>query len=170
MWLLRVVVSGIPRPGLQVALDLRAPWVREAAEGALGATPGSLSGELEVQAKGTRVNTRGWLEVAWSATCDRCGEPVDRALRADLDLGWVPERDDHGAEVELAADELDLGWYRDGEIDLGDVVREAVALELPPRIVCDDTAGCDARTEALLRDEQAEPPTPSAFAALRDVH
>lgn len=167
---LRIVVSGIPRPGLQVGLDLGAAWVRAAAEGALGVAPASLAGQLEVLARGTRVNTTGWVETAWHGQCDRCGEPLDRALRVDLDLGWVPERDDHGSEVELGEDELDLGWYRDGELDLADVVREALALELPARLTCEDTSGCDARTEALLQRQADASRADSAFAALRSLH
>ena len=166
---MRIVVAGIPQPGLQVVLDLKKPWVREAAEAALDAPADSLSGELDVQVKSRRVSVRGHVDASAAALCDRCGEQTDRAVHADVVLSYLPENDDFAAELELQADDLDVGWYRDGEIDLGDVLREALALALPPRTTCSDSAGCDARTQALLeRDGAAETGHP-AFAVLRGL-
>ncbi len=66
----------------------------------------------------------------------------------------------------LSDEDLEIGWYEGGELDLGDILREALALELPLRVVCVDEAACDARTDALL----GAPPEPDgAFHALKGL-
>lgn len=166
---MRIVVAGIPRPGLEVAVDPGKDWVRAAAATALDAEPSVVGGQLDIQARGKKVEVRGEVHATAPAICDRCGADTEQSVEAELALAYLP--DDHGAfeaELELGADDLDLGWYRGGELDLGDVLREALALALPSRTICSDTAGCDARTEALLESDAEEPGHP-AFAALGEL-
>ena len=95
---------------------------------------------------------------------------VEQLVETEISLAYLPE--DHGrydAELELEADDLDVGWYRDGELYLGDVVREGLALAMPSRIICTDTAGCNARTQALLQGERTESAGHPAFEALRSL-
>lgn len=165
--MIRVVVAGIPRPGLQIELDLGTEWVREAATFALDADPTALSGDLDIQVNAKRVSVRGAVQVTAPAACDRCSEEVVLDLESDIALSYLPEHDHFDAELELGADDLDVGWYRDGELDLGDVLREALALALPSRTTCSDSAGCDARTRALLEHESDDEGASSPFAALR---
>lgn len=87
------------------------------------------------------------------------GRSGDRAARA-ADLA---ESGSH-PEIELAEDDLDVGWYRGGELDLQEVIGEALALETPPRVVCADVAECDKRTDALLAAARV---ADGPFAALR---
>ena len=165
---MRIVVAGIPRPGFQIDLGLDKAWVCEAATTALDGAPVALSGNLDLQVTSRRVAVRGSVEAQSPAHCDRCGESTERSIQTEISLSYLPENDSMDAELELRADDLDVGWYRDGEIDLGDVLREALALALPSRTLCSDSAGCDARTEALLERERAAE-APSAFAALRQL-
>lgn len=166
---MRIVVAGIPRPGLEVIVDPAKDWVRDAATVALDAEPSSVGGQLDIQARGKKVEVRGDVNASAPATCDRCGTDFERSVQTELALAYLPEgRGAFEAELELGADDLDVGWYRDGELDLGDVLREALALALPSRTICSDTAGCDARTEALLESDAEEPVHP-AFAALADL-
>ena len=95
------------------------------------------------------------------ATCDRCGEPTRLVADVDTALLYAPTESEGLAfegEIELDADELDVGWYTEGLIDLGEVLQEALTLALPARVVCADTEACDKRTDALLTPARAESP------------
>jgi uncharacterized metal-binding protein YceD (DUF177 family) len=132
-------------------------------------------------------------EAGAETTCDRCGEPCELAVKVDGRLLFAPEESGGAAydgldaradlfgsaegaakapeavtsgrtEVELGADDLDVGWYSDGAIDLEAVLGEALALETPPRVVCADVGECDKRTDALLATARV---VDGPFAALR---
>lgn len=168
---MRVVVAGIPNPGLQVPLGLEVDWAVEAAKHAMDASPTAFEGELEVQqARGRRVEIHLYVRATAPATCDRCGQLTERTVETDIDLCYLPHLDEREAELELGADDMDIGWYRDGALELADVVREALALELPSRTVCIDTEGCNARTEALLDEGGKQGADNSVFAALRQLN
>lgn len=113
------------------------------------------------------------LDLAYRTPCDRCGEPVDVRLESSETLRYQPE-EPVGAtpgdpeEVELREDELDVGWYTDGTLSLADVVSEAIALALPMRNACEDTAGCDARTAKLLEGASEQAGGHPGFAALKN--
>jgi uncharacterized metal-binding protein YceD (DUF177 family) len=71
-------------------------------------------------------------------------------------------------EIRLSEEEMDVGWYAAGAIEVGDVLSEALALALPTRVTCSDDAACDARTASLLTAEVD--PEQSPFAVLRRTH
>jgi len=171
---MRIVVDQLPSGGRQIDLALTEEWVRQAATTALDGAPTEIAGALDIQ----RASDRGLVTVtgtaaAWrEATCDRCGEPCRQGAEVDVSLLYAPAaRDDEtfaGGEIELAASDLDVGWYDNGALELGDVLGEALALELPPRIRCADEAECDKRTDALLAGGRSGEPGHPALAALRD--
>ncbi|MEZ4239450.1 MAG: YceD family protein [Myxococcota bacterium] len=124
------------------------------------------------------------------ATCDRCGEACELRIDLDTRLLYAPEGEEgepdsaafdgvalddpsgrgegrllpDAEEIDLASsDELDLGWYQDGELILEDVLCEALSLAAPSRVVCADRAACDERTNELLA---AGSTAASPFAAL----
>ncbi len=166
---MRVVIAGIPKPGLEVDLDLGADWVRDAARDALDAAASSVRGALEVRVQGQRVSVGGRVRAVADGLCDRCGEAVERVVQVEaIALHYLPDRGDLAPDLELGAEDLDVGWYRHGVLDLGDVLREALALAVPARTTCTDTAGCDARTDVLLRREGPDEAR-SAFAVLREL-
>ncbi len=167
---MKILVEGIPAAGREIAFGLGDAWAMDAATVALDAAPERLTGKFELR----RASTKGVVvvdvkaEAGAGSTCDRCGEPVDRAAVVDVRLLYAPEEKGSaaydGGELELEAEDLDLGWYREGELDLGDVLREALTLALPTRTTCADVPGCDKRTDALLGATRA---SSDPFAALR---
>lgn len=173
---MRIVVAGIPSTGRVVEFGMRDDWAREAAEVALDGPPTELTGELLVQRASDDglVKVSGTARAARPATCDRCGEAADRVVDIDVSLLYAPESrgrgDDpfDGGELELDADDLDLGWYSGGQIRLRDVLQEALSLEVSPQIRCADVGECDKRTDALLADATSGEPGHPALAALRD--
>ncbi len=137
---MRVPVNGLPAAGKTFEIHLRIDWAREAATEALDGEPDRLEGELTLVPASDRglVDVSGTLLAQRAASCDRCGEACTHGAQADVRLLYAPEaRDDEafdGGEIELDADDMDLGWYADGALDLASVVGEALALEMPPRI------------------------------------
>ncbi len=166
---MKLLVEGIPSAGRQLDLGLRDDWAAAAAAEAMDGPPSHLSGRVTVERAGQKgvVHVDLALEARTPSVCDRCGEPADRVSKPALRLLYAPEERGteayDGGEIELQAEDLDLGWYRDGELDLADVVREALALELPARTVCADSAACDKRTDQLL---SATRPAGGPFAGL----
>lgn len=142
---------------------------------ALDAEPSRFEARVELQPPdtGRGVIAMVGLDMGWSTGCDRCGEPVQVQLETKETLRYQPEDPSvpPGAEheeVELEEDDLDVGWYRDGTLSLADVVSEAIALALPMRNVCEDTAGCDARTTKLLEGSAESAGGHPGFAALKN--
>lgn len=166
---MKILVDGLPSGGRQVELGPRDEWAVAAATEALDGAPVRLVGRIDV----TRASQKGVVQVdvdvdaATAAVCDRCGDPCERGSHPVVRLLYAPEEKGSaaydGGEIELEAADLDVGWYVDGHLDLGDVLREALALELPTRTVCADSAGCDSRTDALL---SATRPASGPFAGL----
>lgn len=158
---MRIAVEGIPAAGRDIPLGLHQAWAVDAATHALDLRPDRLDGMITLQkatGKGVvRVGVR--VTAAAESICDRCGEPC--TLKADVDtvLLYAPSESEGRAfegEIELDAGELDVGWYTDAQIPLDEVLQEALALALPPRLVCADVAACDKRTDALLAPPPAE--------------
>lgn len=164
---MRIAIDTIPDDGVHVDVQGTEDWVAEAAATVLEVSASSVSGSLLLQLRGQSVRATGHLRASGPRTCERCGEAVELVLDTDVDLSYVPITDspDGGSEVRLVAGDLDVGWYSNGALEVDQVVSEGLALALPPRIICADTAACDARVERQLG---ATPPMPSdsPFAAL----
>lgn len=121
--------------------------------------------ETPLVAKGTasfRPSTReifvkGFLTVVVSYPCDRCLERVRRSVRQEFELVYLPE--DLGPieeEREIGAAEADIGFYQGGGIELTDLLREQVLLELPMRRVCEPACASE------LASRAANPPLADA--------
>jgi len=86
-----------------------------------------------------RVKTR--LELA----CGRCLEPYDLPVDAAFELRYVPQPVAGDAETgpeerEIEADDLIVAYYSDGQLDIGDLLREQFQLALPMKPLC--SAAC----------------------------
>ncbi len=173
---MRIRVEDIPASGRQVTAGLSETWARTAVAEALEAQPSELEAAFAVETGPQEGEADVHLRVAFVAPglCDRCGEDLQQRIAFESDLRYRPEETEASAarpdeEVELGEDDLDVGWYRDGHLSLPDVLREAVALALPSRIVCSDTAACEARTRAMLEANSEEAGGHPAFAALKNL-
>lgn len=172
---MRIAVEGIPAAGRLVEFSLHDAWALQAATRSLDATPQALEGSMLLRIASKRqglVRVEGDVKAEAPADCDRCGEPCGMHLSEHFTLLYAPEERGgesfDGGEIELSVDDLDLGWYAQGEVDLADVLREALALALPARVTCADQAECDRRTDQLLAAHAARPGHPT-FEALKGL-
>ena len=173
---MRIVIETIPEDGVDVDVQLDMSWAADVASNVLESEPESLEGHLHVDKRDRLVRVRGSVRAAGERVCERCGETTTLTLGGDVDLAYVPASDapsGHG-EIRLDPGDLDVGWYSEGSLDLADVLSEALALDLPPRVACTDTESCDQRVAALLDAANGSPDgdaeaSDSPFAALRQL-
>jgi uncharacterized protein len=80
----------------------------------------------------------GELKTDLEVLCARCLEPVALPVRRDFDLLYRPAGSDIGEdkEVELQDKDAAISYYEDGGVELTDLLREQVLLEVPLKTVC----------------------------------
>lgn len=170
---MRFLVEHIDDRGRQVEAGLADAWAVGAAEVALDGAVAALSADLDVRRQHGLVFVRGAVSAEAPRACERCGEPVALRVDTDLDLAYAPAGPNSAQaeaphDLELHADELDVGWYEGDEIDLADVLREALSLALPPRVVCEDESACELRTREMLARSAPRSGHPG-FAVLKNL-
>jgi uncharacterized protein len=95
----------------------------------------------EVHKDGEKVRLAGRLQTVIELACSRCLETFAIPVDAQFDLLYLPA----GAapadqEREIEEDDFGTSYYRDGVIDLADLVREQIYLALPMKPLCQE--GC----------------------------
>lgn len=86
-----------------------------------------------------KVHIRGRLSTGIRLDCTRCLEAVENPLEIDFDAVFVDAANEKlDSEVEIAGEELDESLVIDGQIDLKEVVREQLLLNLPEQVYCSE--------------------------------
>jgi|KBSSwiStaDraftv2_1062776.scaffolds.fasta_scaffold91705_3 DUF177 domain-containing protein len=93
-----------------------------------------------VDQTGLDVRVRGQLAARITAPCDRCLDDVSFVIDQPFDLFYAPG-DFVGeatteTELQLQRRDLDFSVYDGDAIDLDELVREQLALNLPLRVLC----------------------------------
>ena len=127
---------------------------------------------LEVEADGTEVFVRGRLRATVPLTCGRCLEPFAARVDAAVDVRLMP-RPSGADSVELGADDLDVDFYTNDELDLARLVENETTLALPMKPLCrPDCRGlcavCGANRNVVACTCAQRPPDPR-LVALRDL-
>ena len=157
----RVTASESYAPG---AIDYHGAEFRQTAPLKLDATAELLGAEIRI---------RGHLSTRLESSCDRCLAAVAIPVNSDFDLFYRPmktiAKED---EIEIPAEELEIGFYEGDGIELADVATEQVILSVPMKVVC----GTDCKglcpvcrvNRNLTRCECAPPQQDSPFASLME--
>jgi uncharacterized protein len=136
------------------------------------------TGPLRIEAiaklEGQEIGIRGHLETQLESSCDRCLGPVKILVSRDFDLVYRPMSSIAKAEeeIEIPADEMEVGFYSGDGIELVDVATEQVILSVPMKVVC--RAECRGLCPVCgvnrnLQQCQCSPPEhDSPFALLKD--
>ncbi len=131
---MRLALEDIPEEGLDVAFTL----------GSLD--PGGLGSqvervieppraELHLTRREAMVLARGRYVAKLGLVCSRCLGPVSADIAGDLDLVFEP-MPAGGDELQLGRDDMDVTFYQGEEIDLGEALRDELALALPMAPLC----------------------------------
>lgn len=98
-----------------------------------------LSGPCELSLQATRADNRveliGKISTAVEFECDRCLTRLELPVGESFDLLYIPPLGIEN-EHELGEDDLSLGFYQDGVIDVDDIAREQIELALPMARLC----------------------------------
>ena len=82
---------------------------------------------------------KGRLSAQLELSCSRCLDAFAVPVDAAFELRYVPQTDNSGeGEREIAEDDLMTAYYRDGMLDVVDLVREQFQLALPMKPLCSD--------------------------------
>jgi uncharacterized protein len=156
----RVTASESYAPG---SLDFHGAEFRQTAPLTLEATAELL---------GTEIRIRGNLATRLEVSCDRCLAPVEIPVSPDFDLFYRPMQSiAKEEEIQIPADEMEVGFYSGDGIELAEVATEQVILSVPMKVIC----GTECRglcpvcrvNRNLTPCHCAPPPQDSPFASLK---
>jgi uncharacterized metal-binding protein YceD (DUF177 family) len=140
---LRIEVGRVPAEGLCIRKALPEDFLRESADQLLIGPGGVLDCHVD-RGDENSVHVQGSLAATIPLQCGRCLNPFSYDVAQRLDLFFLPQQGGDAVEdeVELTERDLVVTFYKDGQIDLEEMVREHLLLALPMRRLCsDDCAG-----------------------------
>lgn len=107
----------------------------------LGGGDGHSIGKCNIDLRATRVDDKveliGSVSTVVKFECDRCLTDLSIPVETSFELVYVPPIG-AGDERELGEDDLSLGFYQDGVINVDDLTREQIELALPMARLCSD--------------------------------
>jgi uncharacterized protein len=95
---------------------------------------------MDVQKSGHDMfNVSGRLQTSLQLDCSRCLEPFEVPVDASFDLRYMPQTANAGeGEREIADEDLTTAYYRDGVLDVVELLREQFQLALPMKPLHDE--------------------------------
>lgn len=121
-----------------------------------------------------QVDLSGRIEGEIEIDCMRCLQPVKTPLNIQFKVVYVaPENYTGEREAEIGTDDLDIAIYDDEKLDLAEIAREQILLNLPTRFLCrEDCSGlcqvCGANknfTDCNCEEKQIDP----RWSSLKDL-
>jgi uncharacterized protein len=86
---------------------------------------------------GKKVRITGKVTTTLECACSRCLEPFEVPVAEAFDLMFLPASESTApADQEVNDDDVGASFYKDDQIDLGDVMREQFYLVLPMKPLC----------------------------------
>ncbi len=127
-------LEDIPPEGLD--LTLRLPPEALAAEGF--AAPDPVEGTFHLVRLGPGALVRGRVAGRYRTTCSRCLSEIAGPIDEEVLVEFRPlsHAEGEGREHELAGDDLDVEFFEEGTLDLGNLLAEQVRLALPMKPLC----------------------------------
>lgn len=113
----------------------------------------------EVTNTGESMLVRADVRGRFAMTCSRCLQTAETVVDMTVRERFRREEEprDESEEAELDEEEADVSYYRGERIDLGEVVREHVALQLPMKPVCrEDCRGLCPQCGANWNEEKCD--------------
>ncbi len=92
---------------------------------------------VRISVIGSTAYVSGTVSVAVSMQCSRCLKVFPCNISSILNIEYDPISEiEKEGEFELKSDELDVGFYKGGILNLTDLVREEIILSIPMRPLC----------------------------------
>lgn len=132
---MKIIISEIPENGLE--LDLTERIESDAFIKILSPAYAS----LRVDKQGSEVIITGIANAETEQQCSRCLKVFSMNIKSDIDIVYRPvidiNKDEH---YELKSDELDTGFYKNDALDIDDLLKEQLLLNVPMKPLC--STGC----------------------------
>ncbi|MDH5526036.1 MAG: DUF177 domain-containing protein [Nitrospirota bacterium] len=132
-----ILLSQVPPEGLVLAETIGPDVLGDLGEGVVAGDGVRITGTAGSEGDGLRV--RGVVEGVLEVVCGRCLNAFSMPVSAPLDVLFDRIMPD-GEEIELGAGDMVVCHLEGDRVDLAEVAREQVLLELPMSPVCDE--GC----------------------------
>ncbi len=127
---MKIQISEIPAEGLHLEHDedVRSESVRIM-------TPVSV--DLQVDKEGAEVMVRGSVSGDVELSCGRCLQTFTVTVDTPVNITYHPAEEINREEHhELKGDELDMAFYRDDTLDIGELAVEQMILAVPMKPLC----------------------------------
>jgi uncharacterized protein len=136
---LKINPAILPEEGLRLSFSEDAAWFKKcfAADELPEFSLIRVDVECLITRMGDTIYIRGNLTAKINQECSRCLEPATLAVEGDFVYTLVPEKAEVAEEdLELTAEELEIGFYRGDFIDLAPLICEQIVLLVPMKALC----------------------------------
>jgi len=130
---MKIVIADIPDEGLEVDIEERV----ELEDVSLS---GPVISQLSLNKVAAEIIITGRLKAKMELQCSRCLTDFRQDLDIPVNVVYHPVEDAVGERHALKDDELDLGFYQGGELDLQELLTEQILLNTQMKPLCSE--GC----------------------------
>jgi len=128
---MKIQIPDIPEEGLEVDLEEDL-----SIEGVSPVSPAKA--RLSITKIAAEVMVSGHMSVQLEHVCSRCLKGFRQAQDLPVNVVYHPAAEVGAERHELHDDEMDMGFYRGDELDLQELLREQVMLNLQMKPLCDE--------------------------------
>lgn len=133
-------IEDIPPEGLLIQGERGEDWLKNLfrGQGELEFTwlsPASY--DIHLSRSNARILVEGSIELTLQLACSRCLEQVSFAVNPEFSFFLSPAQfNDLSPEVELQREDLDIDFYTDDTIDVGQIIQNQIILAVPFNPAC----------------------------------
>jgi uncharacterized protein len=125
---MKIIISEIPDDWLDAEFEETVSF---------DGVPSPVRAKLKIQKVGTEVVVNGNITADIQLQCSRCLNDFKWDLSFPFEVVFHPVEQLEGEEHrEIKAEELNMGFYSKDELDLTDLIKEQIMLNLPMKPLC----------------------------------
>lgn len=130
---MKIIVSEIPEKGMELELSEK---IESDTDLKILSPVRAL---IRIDKKNSEIFLKGTLSVTLQQQCSRCLKTFDTEMKIDIDTLYRPSKEiDVEEHYELKSDELETAFYKNDEIDIDDLLKEQILLNLPMKPLCSE--------------------------------
>jgi uncharacterized protein len=127
---MKITIPDIPKEGLDIE-------IREATD--VGFLSSPIRAKLRIEKLDKEVMIKGDMTAEVKLQCSRCLKEFYKVLSVPVDVVYRPVEELKGEEHhEVVPEELDMDFYSGEELDLLDLLKEQIALNITMKPLCSD--------------------------------
>jgi uncharacterized protein len=127
---MKITIPDIPKEGLDIE-------IQEAIDA--GSVSAPVRGRLRIEKIGPEVMVSGDMTAEVKLLCSRCLKEFYKVLSVPVDVVYHPVEELKGEEHhKVSAEELDMDFYSGEELDLHDLLKEQIVLNITMKPLCND--------------------------------